>query len=54
VSPEEHAKRRYESDSRGYSLEYWTKVAKAHLAEYEPPTLNEGFTEIKEYVNNHR
>lgn len=34
--PEIHAKRRFESDSRGYSYERWLDVAKKHINIYEP------------------
>jgi predicted kinase len=46
VSPEEHALRRFNSDSRGYDLEYWTKVAREHFKSYEPVSIDEGFNEI--------
>jgi predicted kinase len=46
ISPEEHAKRRFNSDSRGYDLEYWTKVAREHFKSYEPVSIDEGFNEI--------
>lgn len=57
--PETHAKRRYESDSRGHSLEYWERVAKVHYSVYSEPTKDEGieeiihlkFSEIKDYFN---
>jgi predicted kinase len=41
-----HAKRRYESDSRGQSHEYWLKVAQVHEGLYEPPDITEGFNKI--------
>lgn len=44
--PEVHAERRFKSDSRGYDLAYWTRVAERHQAEWVSPTLDEGFTEI--------
>jgi len=45
-SPIVHAQRRMASDSRGYDLEYWTKVAKFLEAKAVQPGLDEGFTEI--------
>lgn len=45
-TPERHAQKRFESDSRGYSLGYWQGVAKEHAAKWEEPTLAEGFDEI--------
>lgn len=36
-SPEVHASRRFNGDSRGHSLDYWVSVAKAHDALYEVP-----------------
>lgn len=44
--PEIHAKRRFESDSRGHSLEYWTRVSEYHNSVWEEPTLEEGFSKI--------
>ena len=41
-----HAKRRFDADSRGHSLEYWEKVAKHHGNIWEDPTLEEGFVDI--------
>lgn len=47
TTPEETALMRYNKDNRGYSLEYWLDVAKVHYANYEEPSLNEGFVEIQ-------
>lgn len=44
--PAVHAVRRYNHDNRGYSLETWSKVLEKHLADYAPPTLEEGFLRI--------
>jgi predicted kinase len=45
--PEIHARRRFDSDSRGHSLEWWTAVARRHEAHYEPPLINlEHFDDI--------
>lgn len=41
-----HAKRRFESDSRGLSLAYWTAVAERHEKDYQEPTLAEGFDSV--------
>jgi len=46
VSPEEHALRRFNSDSRGVSLEKWTEIAKYHFSMWKEPSLEEGFSEI--------
>lgn len=40
------AERRYYANSRGLSLEVWTKVAQEHLSKYERPSLEEGAGEI--------
>lgn len=44
--PEVHAKRRALSDSRGHSYDYWLKVANAHAARYDQPSLEEGFDQV--------
>ena len=44
--PEIHAKRRYDSGNRGFSLDYWTRVATRMNNEYEKPNLEEGFGQI--------
>jgi predicted kinase len=46
--PEVHAQRRFESDPRGLSQEYWLKVARNHAGQYERATLDEGFASITE------
>lgn len=49
-TPEVHGQRRFNSDSRGHSLEYWVDVAKAHDKIYEAPDqAREQFDEIEEY-----
>lgn len=45
-TPEEHARRRFEHDSRGVSLGKWTEIARHHFGELEPPLLEEGYTAI--------
>lgn len=45
--PEVHAKRRMESDSRGFDYDYWLDVAKFQCDKYLAPTLSEGFSEIQ-------
>lgn len=44
--PDVHAQRRTNSDSRGYSYEYWLKVANTHNENYQEPTVAEGFDTI--------
>lgn len=44
--PEVHAKRRFESDNRGHSLDYWLNVANEHNKIYNEPTLEEGFDNV--------
>jgi predicted kinase len=44
--PAVHAERRTKGDNRGHSYDYWLKTAKAHNANYVPPTLDEGFNSI--------
>jgi len=46
LQPFECATRRYTSDSRGYSYEYWLGVAEAHDKEYVAPRMDEGFDAI--------
>lgn len=36
-----HAKRRFESDSRGYSLDHWLKVIEEHASNFEMPIEDE-------------
>lgn len=45
---ETHAMRRYNSDNRGHTYEYWLNVAKKHNEIWEFPTIEEGFNEIHE------
>jgi len=45
-TPEIHAERRFKSDSRGYSYDYWLRVATHHDSIYSEPTIEEGFDEI--------
>jgi len=51
ATPEEHARRRTHSDSRGYGIEYWVKVCKHHMSLYETPVLSEGADSIWEMRN---
>ena len=46
-TPEKHAQLRFESDNRGCSYEFWLKAAKRHISEYEHPTYEERFDDIK-------
>ena len=46
-SPEEHARRRFQSDSRGHTFEYWLDVARFHAKNYVTPTVEEGFDKIE-------
>ena len=48
-TPEEYALKRFNSDSRGATLETWNKVAKEHISQYTKPTVEEGFTEVVAY-----
>jgi predicted kinase len=43
---EVHAMRRFESDHRGHTLEYWIDVVKKHNEVYTIPYRTEGFDEI--------
>lgn len=45
--PEVHGMRRFESDPRGHTLEYWVDVATAHWARYNAPTTEEGFVDLE-------
>jgi predicted kinase len=45
-TPEIHAERRYKSDSRGHSYEYWLRVANRHDSVYDEPTIEEGFDAV--------
>jgi predicted kinase len=48
-SPEVHARRRFESDPRGRSLEEWINVAEKHAEQWrwEPVKVDEGFKWVK-------
>jgi predicted kinase len=41
-----HAYRRFISDSRNYSLEYWEKVSKHHNSIWSQPSELEGFSKV--------
>ncbi len=41
-----HAKRRTESDSRGFNYDHWLAAAQRKEREYEEPKITEGFTDI--------
>lgn len=45
-APEVHAERRFNSDSRGLSLEWWLKTARYHDSLWEEPKLTEGFDSL--------
>lgn len=50
-TPEVHGQRRFNSESRGHSLDYWVNVAKAHERIYEPPDqLVEQYDEVIEWT----
>jgi predicted kinase len=50
MTPITHAFRRMKSDPRGYSLEYWSKVATEHDKRYQEPDKDiEGFDNIYFY-----
>jgi len=44
--PEEHARRRTNSDGRGHPYEYWLRVAEFHNSLYIPPIVEEGFDAV--------
>ncbi len=46
LDPMAHATRRWRSDARGHTLEYWLEVATAHDKRYDNPVVSEGFCEI--------
>lgn len=49
-TPEVHGQRRFNSDSRGHTLDYWIDVAKKHDRIYEPPDqLMEQFDDLIEW-----
>ena len=43
---EVHAERRFNSDSRGLSKAYWHAVAEKHLADWQEPSIEEGFDRV--------
>ncbi len=45
-TPEIHAQRRMQSDSRGHTYDYWLGAARHHLSGYVTPTYDEGFDAI--------
>ena len=45
-TPEIHAKRRAEGDSRGVSYERWLEIAEHHFEVYDKPDESEGYDEI--------
>ncbi len=47
TTDEEHARRRFYSDNRGRSFEYWLEVVREHRKLYGEPSLEEGFTGIQ-------
>ena len=48
--PEVHGERRFKSDPRGHSLNYWIDVAHFHESIYEPPNQDaEQFDKISEW-----
>ena len=46
TEPRTHALRRASHDMRGYTFEYWNKVAEAHISQYEPPEIDECYTYV--------
>jgi len=49
-TPEIHGERRFKSDSRGHSLEYWIDVARYHNSIYEMPNPTlEQYDELVEW-----
>jgi len=45
--PEVHARRRFEANPRGLTYGHWLEAARRHYANYDPPTLEEGFDHIE-------
>lgn len=45
-SAEQHARRRWHSDSRGHDLAHWVSAATRHAAEWQTPTTCEGFSMV--------
>ncbi len=49
-TPEVHGLRRFNSDARGHTIDYWINVAQYHESIYEPPNKDiEKFDEITEW-----
>ena len=49
-TPDVHGQRRFNSDSRGHTLQYWVDVAAFHDKLYEPPDMKtEFFDQIEEW-----
>lgn len=46
-----HALRRYNSDSRGCTLEQWEKTAQFHIKNAEYPCLSEGINQVHSFKN---
>lgn len=44
--PKIHASRRFASDCRGHSIQYWERVAELHDSLYIPPSVEEGFDAV--------
>lgn len=42
----QHSLNRFNSDSRGHTLEYWEKVARHHESIFQTPTVEEGFSKV--------
>lgn len=51
LSPEESAIKRFQSDSRGKSLEHWNQAAQRHYSIKEDPEESEGFHRVLQYAN---
>jgi predicted kinase len=50
-SPEVHAQRRFDSDSRGKTLDHWIDAARYHESIYEPPNQSvEQFDTLVEWI----
>jgi predicted kinase len=45
-----HAKRRADSDGRGYDYAYWLKIAGHHISGYQVPEISEGFDELRQFI----
>lgn len=46
-SPEVHAQRRFKSDNRERSYEFWLEVANAHSKRFYSPVVEEGFSDVE-------